>query len=150
MLSEFDDASAPARKETEQRYERSLIEANPDALVAISREGKITDVNAGMIKVTGVPRKMLIGTEFAGYFTDPKLARELSPRAFADGVVIGYPLTFHREDGNRTDVIFNAGDFNDAQGEALGVCPRRHRKPPGRSKVPVARRIGARRDGPDQ
>ena len=53
------------------QYARSLIEASPDPLVAISPEGKITDVNEATVKVTGVPRNKLIGTDFSDYFTDP-------------------------------------------------------------------------------
>jgi PAS domain S-box-containing protein len=44
------------------QYARSLIEASLDPLVTISPEGKITDVNEGSIKVTGVPCEKLIGT----------------------------------------------------------------------------------------
>ncbi|MEK7747609.1 MAG: PAS domain-containing protein, partial [Nitrospirota bacterium] len=44
-------------------YARSLIEASLDPLVTISPEGKITDVNEATVKVTGVPREKLIGTD---------------------------------------------------------------------------------------
>jgi PAS domain-containing protein len=37
--------------------------------VTISPEGKITDVNEAAVKVTGVPRGSLIGTDFSNYFT---------------------------------------------------------------------------------
>lgn len=52
-------------------YTRSLIEASVDPLVAIDQKGKITDVNESMVKITGVPRKKLIGSAFSKYFTDP-------------------------------------------------------------------------------
>jgi PAS domain S-box-containing protein len=51
------------------QYARSLIEASLDPLVTISPEGKITDVNEGSIKVTGISREKLIGTDFSDYFT---------------------------------------------------------------------------------
>ncbi len=57
-------------------YTRSLIEASLDPLVTISPEGKITDVNEATIKVTGIGREQLIGTDFSNYFTEPELARE--------------------------------------------------------------------------
>ncbi len=47
-------------------YARSLIEASLDPLVTISPEGKITDVNEGSIKVTGVAREKLVGTDHSG------------------------------------------------------------------------------------
>ena len=53
-----------AQKQASQ-YARSLIEASLDPLVTISPEGKITDVNEATVKVTGVPREKLIGTDFA-------------------------------------------------------------------------------------
>ena len=60
---------AAARDITEQKqasqYARSLIEASLDPLVTISAEGKITDVNDASVKVTGVPREKLIGTDFS-------------------------------------------------------------------------------------
>ena len=58
-----------ARDVTDQKqasqYARSLIEASTDPLVTISPEGKITDVNEASVKVTGVPREKLIGTDFS-------------------------------------------------------------------------------------
>ncbi|HEY3420023.1 MAG TPA: PAS domain S-box protein, partial [Methanomassiliicoccales archaeon] len=45
------------------QYARSLIEASLDPLVTISADGKITDVNEATIKVTGVSRDNLIGTD---------------------------------------------------------------------------------------
>ena len=55
-------------------YNRSLIEANVDALVTITPDGKIGDVNAVTEAITGYPREELIGTDFHGYFTDPEKA----------------------------------------------------------------------------
>ncbi len=71
---------AAARDVTEQKkasqYARSLIEASLDPLVTISPEGKITDVNEASVKVTGVSRDKLIGTDFSDYFTEPENARD--------------------------------------------------------------------------
>ena len=53
-------------------YARSLIEASLDPLVTISAEGKITDVNDATVRVTGVERERLIGTDFSDYFTEPE------------------------------------------------------------------------------
>jgi len=67
------------------QYARSLIEASLDPLVTISPEEKITDVNEGSIKVTGVAREKLIGTDFSDYFTEPEKAREGYQQVFAKG-----------------------------------------------------------------
>ncbi len=89
--------------------------------VTISPEGKITDVNAGSAKVTGVPREKLIGTDFSNYFTEPDKAREGYLEAFSKGSVTDYPLTIRHEDGHLTDVLYNASVYKDMQGEVLGV-----------------------------
>ncbi len=106
---------------TASQYARSLIEASLDPLVTISPEGKITDVNAGSVKVTGVLREKLIGTDFSNYFTEPDKAREGYQQVFAKGFVTDYPLTIRHEDGRLTDVLYNASVYKDVQGNVLGV-----------------------------
>jgi PAS domain S-box-containing protein len=118
-------AFAAARDMTAQKqaseYARSLIEASLDPLVTISPEGKITDVNEGSIKVTGISREKLIGTDFSDYFTEPKKAREGYQRVFAEGFVTDYPLTIRRKDGKLTDVLYNASVYKNDRGDVLGV-----------------------------
>ncbi|MBI5725821.1 MAG: PAS domain S-box protein [Planctomycetes bacterium] len=104
-----------------QYYARSLIEASLDPLVTISPEGKITDVNEGSIKVTGVLREKLIGTDFSNYFTEPDKAREGYQQVFAKGFVTDYPLTIRHKNGSLTDVLYNASVYKDARGNVLGV-----------------------------
>ena len=103
------------------QYARSLIEASLDPLVTISPEGKVTDVNEGSIKVTGVPREELIGTDFSDYFTEPEQARAGYQQVFAKGFVTDYPLTIRHKDGHLTDVLYNASVYKDARGNVLGV-----------------------------
>jgi PAS domain S-box-containing protein len=109
-----------AQKQASQ-YARSLIEASLDPLVTISPEGKITDVNEGSIKVTGIPREKLIGADFSDYFTEPEKAREGYQQVFAQGFVTDYPLTIRHRDGRLTDVLYNASVYKDARGNVLGV-----------------------------
>jgi PAS domain S-box-containing protein len=116
---------AAARDITAQRqaseYARSLIEASLDPLVTISPDGKVTDVNEATVKVTGVPRERLIGTDFSNYFTEPEKAQEGYREAFAKGLVTDYPLTIRHVDGRRSDVLYNASVYRDARGKVLGV-----------------------------
>ncbi|MBC7748771.1 MAG: PAS domain S-box protein, partial [Methylotenera sp.] len=102
-------------------YARSLIEASLDPLVTISADGKITDVNAASIKITGIPREKLIGTDFSNYFTEPKKAQEGYLQVFEKGYVSDYPLTIKHKDGNLTDVLYNASVYKDSKGNVLGV-----------------------------
>ena len=103
------------------QYARSLIEASLDPLVTISTEGKITDVNEATIKVTGVPREQLIGTDFSNYFTEPDKAREGYQQVFAKGSVTDYPLTIRHRNRHLTEVLYNASVYKDAGGGVLGV-----------------------------
>ena len=116
---------AAARDVTGQKqasqYSRSLIEASLDPLVTISPEGKITDVNEATIKVTGVAREKLVGTDFSDYFTEPERAREGYQQGFAKGSVTDYPLTIRHNDGHLTDVLYNASVYKDVRGNVLGV-----------------------------
>ena len=110
---------------TDQRqasqYARSLIEASLDPLVTISPEGKITDVNEATIKVTGMPRAQLIGTDFSNYFTEPDKAREGYQQVFEKGFVTDYPLTIRHSGGKLVDVLYNASVYRDVNGKVLGV-----------------------------
>jgi PAS domain S-box-containing protein len=103
------------------QYARSLIEASVDPLVTISPDGKITDVNEATIKVTGVAREKLIGTDFSNYFTEPGKAQEGYQQVFAKSFVTDYPLTIRHVDGRLTDVLYNASVYKDARGNVLGV-----------------------------
>ncbi len=103
------------------QYARSLIEASLDPLVTISPEGKITDVNEATVKVTGMPREQLIGTDFSDYFTEPEKARAGYRRVFSQGAVTDYPLTIRHHDGRLTDVLYNASVYRDVNGKVLGV-----------------------------
>ena len=116
---------AAARDVTSQKqasqYARSLIEASLDPLVTISATGKILDVNQASIKVTGIAREKLIGTDFSDYFTEPKKAKEGYRQVFEKGFVADYPLTIKHKNGNLTDVLYNASVYKDAKGNVLGV-----------------------------
>jgi PAS domain S-box-containing protein len=98
-----------------------LIEASLDPLVTISAVGEITDVNEATVLVTGVERDVLIGTDFADYFTEPERAREGYARVFCEGSVVDYPLTIRRGDGRLTDVLYSASVYRDSAGEVRGV-----------------------------
>jgi PAS domain S-box-containing protein len=125
-------ASTIARDLTEQKrtFEsaRSMIETSLDSFVAISPEGRITDVNEATVQLTGVPRNKLIGTPFSGYFTDPEKAEGICQRVFSEGMAVDYPLTLRHRNGHErsghetlTEVLYNASVYRDANGNVLGV-----------------------------
>ncbi|MHB8601418.1 MAG: PAS domain S-box protein [Nitrosotalea sp.] len=102
-------------------YTRSLIEASLDPLVTISAKGKVTDVNEATVKITGVLRETLIGSDFSDYFTEPKKAREGYEHVFKEGFVADYPLSIRNLSGHVTDVLYNASVYKDDKGNVLGV-----------------------------
>ena len=106
---------------TTSLYARSLIEASLDPLVTISPEGKVTDVNEATIKVTGLAREKLIGTDFSDYFTEPAKAREGYRTVFGKGYVTDYPLTIRHTSGKLIEVLYNASVYKDEAGKVLGV-----------------------------
>jgi PAS domain S-box-containing protein len=118
-------SSMIARNVSRQRQDfaaaRSMMEASRDALVSISPEGTIAEVNEATIKATGVPREEMIGTSFSDYFTDPGQADTIYQRVFAEGLVVEFPLTIRHRDGKLVEVLYYASVHRDAEGEVLGV-----------------------------
>ena len=101
------------------QYARSLIEASLDPLFTINLQGKITDLNNASVKITGVSREHIIGTDFFDYFTEPEKAKEVYQDVFANGFVTDFPLTIR--DGKLTDVLFNGSIYKDGRGNMQGV-----------------------------
>jgi PAS domain S-box-containing protein len=102
-------------------YNRSLIEASLDPLVMINPEGKISDVNAATVAVTGFPRNELIGTDFSRYFTEPDRAKTGYETVFRNGSVRDYALDIRHRDGHTIPVLYNATVFRDESGAIAGV-----------------------------
>lgn len=108
-------------KSHDYQYASSLMEANLDPIITIGTDGKITDVNQAKLNITGIARKKLIGTNLYDYFTEPKEAREVYLKLFANESVTDYPLTFCHKDGTLTDVLFNGSVYKDTSGKVIGA-----------------------------
>lgn len=102
-------------------YTRSLIEVSLDPLMTISADGKILDVNHATELAAGLPREKLIGSDFPGYFTDPRKAREGYEEVFSRGFVRDYPLAIRHASGQITEVLYNAAVYKNEAGEVQGV-----------------------------
>ena len=102
-------------------YNRSLIEASLDPLVTINPDGKISDVNAATVRVTGYSRGELIGTDFSKYFTEPEKARAGYEKVFRNGSVTDYELEIRHKNGHVTPVMYNATVYRDESGTVIGV-----------------------------
>ena len=101
------------------QYSLSLIEASRDPLFTISTTGKITDMNQATVRVTGISRDKLIGSDFFDCFTEPAKARKVYQQVFLEGFVVDYPLTMI--DGKLTDVLFNGSVYKDNKGNVMGA-----------------------------
>lgn len=111
-----------ARKYFDQQfYTRSLIESNPDAMIATDLSGIITDVNRQMETLAACPRAKLIGTPFKNHFTDPEQAEAAIQRVLSEKLITDCELTARASDGRETTVSCNAATFEDCNGNLLGV-----------------------------
>jgi PAS domain S-box-containing protein len=109
------------QKQTDQ-YTRALIEASLDPLITISVQGKIMDINAATMRLTGHTKEELINSDFPSYFTEPNIAKMGFEEVLLKGFVIDYPLALQHKNGEITDVLFNASVYKDDKGNILKVC----------------------------
>ena len=105
---------------------RQLFEVNPEPLVTIGTEGRITDLNRAAEELTGRNRTSLLGSDFCACFSDPGLARQGYALACAEGQVRDYALCVQRSDGQIIDVLYNASVFRDDNGAVQGVLATAH------------------------
>jgi PAS domain S-box-containing protein len=105
----------------QQAYNRGLIESSVDGLVTVDPTGMVSDVNEQMCRMTGYARTELIGSPFAGYFTDPERATEGVKQTFDTGVVTEYALTLISRTRRHLQVSFNASVFRDPLGNIRGI-----------------------------
>lgn len=120
-MTSFSEGSEGSARTQAFSAARSMIEASLDSLVSISPQGRITDVNEALIKVTGAAREELIGAGFSDFFTEPEKAEVIYQKVFAEGMAVDYPLTIRHRDGTLTDVLYNASVYRDDKGVVLGV-----------------------------
>ena len=116
-----DLAEALTAAQDRAQYHRSLIEACPDPLIAVGPHGRIMDANGAFLGITALPREKLTGSEFAGYFTDPELARECHREAFSRGMAAGYLLAIRHASGQLTRLLCSAAPYRNGQNQAAGV-----------------------------
>ncbi|HEY5248097.1 MAG TPA: PAS domain S-box protein, partial [Dermatophilaceae bacterium] len=125
------------------RYARSLIEVALDPMVTISPEGKITDLNEATVKITGIPRERLIGSDYAQYVTEPEKALVYFEEVFEQGSLADFPLTVRHVDGTLTDIVCNASVYRDIAGDVLGVFVAGHDVTRQKEAREVAQRMAA-------
>ena len=105
----------------QSRYVRSLIEESLDPLATINLDGKITDMNEALVKITGLDREAIHDTDFVNYFTKPKIASELYMDVFEKGSIVDYLLAIKHRDGKITEVLCNGSVYKDEKGDVVGA-----------------------------
>jgi len=102
-------------------FGRNFFETSLDPLIIIDKEGNVKDANQISEFITGLSRERILKTNFADYFTEPELAREIL-RQILRGPVHNYPLVVHNSaDGKNTDVLVNATTQSDENGEVQSI-----------------------------
>jgi PAS domain S-box-containing protein len=104
-----------------QNYARGLIESSIDPMVALDRDGMITDVNESTISITGWTREKLIGSFFRDYFTEPDRAGGGIKHVLAYNYVRDYELELMTCGGDVIPVSFNASIFRNPDGIPVGI-----------------------------
>jgi PAS domain S-box-containing protein len=104
-----------------ESYNRGLIEASVDGLIAVNPDGMISDVNAQMCRMSAYSAEELIGTPFAGYFADADQAAAGVRETFEKGMVKDYVLTLAPRDGPELKVSFNASVFRSEDASVQGI-----------------------------
>jgi PAS domain S-box-containing protein len=107
-------------KESEKRYQR-LIEASQDLLVTVNLQGTIIDTNEAAVKITGIDRDTLLGSEFFNYFREPELVQAVYQQVLATGAVTNVPFTLLHSSGTPTEVLFDSSVYKDDHGKLLGA-----------------------------
>ncbi|MGY3089184.1 PAS domain S-box-containing protein [Hymenobacter sp. UYAg731] len=106
-------------KESEKRYRR-LIEASQDLLVTVDLKGNIIDTNEAAVKITGVDRDSLMGSNFFAYFTEPAVVEQMYRQVLATGAVTNVACTLRHANGTPTEVLFDGTVNKDDHGQVLG------------------------------
>lgn len=101
------------------QYSLSLIEASLDPMFTVNNEGKVTDMNEATVRVTGVSRKEILGSDFFAYFSEPANARKAYKDVFDKGFIVDFPLTI--TNNVNVDVLCNGSVYKDDKGNVLGV-----------------------------
>ena len=117
----FKKTDAEERLRESSRYARSLFEVSLDPLMTINADGKIMDANEAAQNITNMSHAELMGSDFPGYFTDPKQARDMYKQGLAMGYVKNHPLTIRHTLGKTIDLLCNASVYRNEEGDVQGV-----------------------------
>ncbi|MGO8735393.1 MAG: PAS domain S-box protein, partial [Terriglobia bacterium] len=107
---------------TRDQMQRALIEASPEPIVALGREGKVTTWNAAAERVFGWAESEVLGQPLPSGSLD-ELQAHLVLRSFALGGqgINGVTVRCRRKDGAPVDLILSTALLHDSKGEMMGA-----------------------------
>ncbi len=112
-----------AERELERvaEHNRSLVDTNVDGLITADLEGRITDVNPSMERMTGLAKETLIGLEVGALHHPPEALPERFHEVAESGSLRQLEANVVHRDGTLTPVLYNAAVIRNGGGEATGV-----------------------------
>ena len=103
-----------------QEYTRGLIESSMDAMVIVAPDLRISDGNEQLARLTELPKKVLFGSRFDSYFSEPARAQAAVAQTLAQGYVTNVDLLLKAASGKEIAISFNASLFYRA-GKVFGI-----------------------------
>ncbi|MDQ2866724.1 MAG: EAL domain-containing protein [Candidatus Eremiobacteraeota bacterium] len=90
--------------ESEARF-RSLFEHNPDGVIALERDGTMTDVNEACLRMGGFPRDAVLGESFLRFLPPHEIERaENAFKCALSGDAVSFTMESFRVDGTPLEV----------------------------------------------
>ncbi|WP_342129839.1 bifunctional diguanylate cyclase/phosphodiesterase [Hydrogenophaga sp. OTU3427] len=103
------------------QYSKSLLASSLDPLIAINREGLITDANPAFETLTGLARDHTLGLAYALVCADPDAARAALDQAYQQGQVVNIELDTRDSAGEVKHTLFSANVFRTPHGDVAGL-----------------------------
>lgn len=117
------DMSERKRVENEleraQRYAQGLIESSMDMIIAVNKDGRITEFNRAAQKTFGYSMEEMIGIDIATLYDDTNEIKKVMDDINKAGQFSG-EIRGRRRDGNIFPVIVSASELVDSDGQASG------------------------------
>ncbi len=109
------------REKESENYAKALIKAYIQPFAVLDLSGKMTDLNAAMLALTGYTEEELIGQPLQQFFTDPHLINEGITRTLQDGKVVDLECICQSKNGEQHFTLFQGALYYDNQNTLRGI-----------------------------
>jgi PAS domain S-box-containing protein len=118
-LQEREQAEATVRRAN--AYNRSLLEAGLDLLVALTPAGQISDLNSASERASGYRRGELLGADIRDYFLEHDAVAAGLQQVLAEGTVCNLEWSLRHSDGHVTLMLCNLTVYLNEAEQVAGV-----------------------------